>query len=109
MVEVVLMKHKNEWNNEDEDWLFELIKPLTTDEVFSLIKSNRFPRELRKRLRIRLSFKFLEEVIPTIAMIGCASVVMAFVNNDIKNGVFKNETKKKNNTRRTKKIRKKKI
>ena len=65
-------------------WDYTCLDDLTSEEIISLLKSNRINWERRKLIRISLSSKIIQEFIPVIATIAVASVVTDVIQETMK-------------------------
>lgn len=65
-------------------WDYTCLDDLTSEEIISLLKSNRISWERRKLIRISLSSKIIQEFIPVIATIAVASVVTDVIQETMK-------------------------
>ena len=64
---------------EVNDFNWGLIDDLNSEEVRSLLKSNIIPLKIRKQIRIRLGFKGIQEALPIIAGVICATSMIEII------------------------------
>ena len=64
---------------EVNDFNWDLIDDLNSEEVRSLLKSNIIPLKIRKQIKIRLGFKGIQEALPIIAGVICAASMIGII------------------------------
>ena len=64
---------------EADDFNWDLIDDLNSEEVRSLLKSNIIPLKIRKQIKIRLGFKGIQEALPIITGVICAASMIGII------------------------------
>jgi hypothetical protein len=66
-------------------WDYTIVDDLNSEEIKSLLASNRIPRELIKHIKIQLSFRVIKELIPVMATVIIGKIILdAFIDAVIK-------------------------
>ena len=62
---------------------FTCLNELTSDEIISLLKSNRISWKTRKRIRVSLASKIIEEYIPIIVAVGVGHISLEMMRDSL--------------------------
>ena len=66
---------------------------LTDEEIYSLLKSNRFSWELRRIIKFKISLRRIKQYTPLIAVVVSTATIIGIINKFIKHGGEKNGRK----------------